>query len=669
MAARALMLAVLVAACIASARAQCQCPEPASDYCYCSVTEQCVRRAADTYCPDSYMDCSATARTTMEPPRTFLYNGTMYSIGDLCHNVKANGTFDRRPTADALDFFINEVYKLLNQHPFDISIYRELGPLESCAFINSSSYVIRIQLCFEKLEDMLHVTSAVPQTVFDFTYHGTESLDQSPTKNTSVGLLVGVVLGLVAAFTLLLVVALNVMAKRRRRLADAHRAPPQAAPPAPGLEQLDLALFRLESPDSADASTSETNVDTERLRHLDALSLHKAVAVGDAEQVKLLITHGFNVNAVNHHHQSPLHLACLQPPVRADIIEALLTAGANVNLPDEEGTTALILAAAAAPSAVINRLLDAGADVNAQDSLGLSALMHAIIKDNFEAVALLVSLPSMQISLADKKGWTAMHWMAACGSRRCAEALVLSTNTHLGLVSARGETPLHIAAREDNAEVIETWLGMFSVKSSLALLQLKSDDQETPLDVAVRCQSGRAHNSMTQVHFFGFHRSSSSGEPSTSLPSSRSSPLISPVHALASLGESDTGSETVDLHSGPSNSPSDEEAVFMLLHSGELRIPSPREPYLELDNCEIDPSFGSFDSGFEISASSSSLADSTCSRTPSISSTFSGTSLAQAVHSLPGPATSKVRHSHAVAPTKPLPQKRRAASELQGDIF
>jgi ankyrin repeat protein len=60
-----------------------------------------------------------------------------------------------------------------------------------------------------------------------------------------------------------------------------------------------------------------------------------------------------------------------------DAVRGLLSAGADVNLRDSEGSTLLMLAAHSGNLAMVSALLEAGTEVNACDERGWSALMKA----------------------------------------------------------------------------------------------------------------------------------------------------------------------------------------------------------------------------------------------------------------------------------------------------
>jgi ankyrin repeat protein len=68
--------------------------------------------------------------------------------------------------------------------------------------------------------------------------------------------------------------------------------------------------------------------------------LHKAIKRGSEMKVKLLLEHKANPNAVNKRGDSPLHLAVSE---NSELVEILLSAGAEVNVPDKDGKTPLDL--------------------------------------------------------------------------------------------------------------------------------------------------------------------------------------------------------------------------------------------------------------------------------------------------------------------------------------
>ena len=59
------------------------------------------------------------------------------------------------------------------------------------------------------------------------------------------------------------------------------------------------------------------------------------------------------------------------------VVEALLGAGAAIDVPDEDGYTALMVAAGLGRTLVVEALLGAGADATVEDGYGTTALQYA----------------------------------------------------------------------------------------------------------------------------------------------------------------------------------------------------------------------------------------------------------------------------------------------------
>lgn len=85
-------------------------------------------------------------------------------------------------------------------------------------------------------------------------------------------------------------------------------------------------------------------------------SLHQAVADGDIEQVKLLISKGAEVSAKDDYGQTPLHRAVLMG--HRDVVEFLVANGASIDPKDNAGRTPLHYAAWAGQRDAAQLLLD-----------------------------------------------------------------------------------------------------------------------------------------------------------------------------------------------------------------------------------------------------------------------------------------------------------------------
>lgn len=120
----------------------------------------------------------------------------------------------------------------------------------------------------------------------------------------------------------------------------------------------------------------------------DCTALGEAVSRGNLELVQTLINAGADPNIKNNSGQTALMR--LNEESSAEIVHALLDAGAKVNHKDEDRDTALHVAAALEKTEILQALLDAGAKVNARNKDGKTALMVAAEAGQLENVRALL---------------------------------------------------------------------------------------------------------------------------------------------------------------------------------------------------------------------------------------------------------------------------------------
>ena len=76
-------------------------------------------------------------------------------------------------------------------------------------------------------------------------------------------------------------------------------------------------------------------------------------------------------------------------PLRAEVVTALLAAGADSNARDEDGDTPLRSAGYRADAEAVTALVNAGADLNAKDNDGRTPLQRATKRGHLRVAALL----------------------------------------------------------------------------------------------------------------------------------------------------------------------------------------------------------------------------------------------------------------------------------------
>jgi len=113
---------------------------------------------------------------------------------------------------------------------------------------------------------------------------------------------------------------------------------------------------------------------------------------GNLPLVMALIEAGAGVNACDERGWTPLMKAAYNADLDrgfADVVQALIAAGANIEAPIGYAIRPLMLAAGYGETAVVETLLKAGADVTARNEGGLTALMMVKQKHYVDVINLL----------------------------------------------------------------------------------------------------------------------------------------------------------------------------------------------------------------------------------------------------------------------------------------
>jgi uncharacterized protein len=158
-------------------------------------------------------------------------------------------------------------------------------------------------------------------------------------------------------------------------------------------------------------------------------ALHEAVERGDSGAIRFLIDNNADLRASNScQEQPPLHLAvhnfALQvAPIHGHgqtdpkIIE-LLSEGDSVNVTDSRGQTALHLSVRRGCLSAVKILVQREASINTRDISGRTAL-HTLASNrpsgSLDLLEYLLSLSSLDATIRDKLGYTALHLAVKSG--------------------------------------------------------------------------------------------------------------------------------------------------------------------------------------------------------------------------------------------------------------
>jgi ankyrin repeat protein len=164
----------------------------------------------------------------------------------------------------------------------------------------------------------------------------------------------------------------------------------------------------------AEQEMARTLKERSRKQNKAVETLIDAAMDGNLAQVQQLITNGAQVNAIASCNRTPLSLAIQGGHI--PIIQALLDAGADPNLADEDddgraANSPLMEAAstffATNRSAMVRLLIERGADLNQQDAEGQTPLMHALSYGDLDVIQALIEAGA-DLDIPDHEGNTAL---------------------------------------------------------------------------------------------------------------------------------------------------------------------------------------------------------------------------------------------------------------------
>lgn len=135
-------------------------------------------------------------------------------------------------------------------------------------------------------------------------------------------------------------------------------------------------------------------------------ALFEAARLGAFRSVEFLIAAGADLNATNKFDMTPLMSACSLGKAKGSRVAIrLIEAGADVNyVRAADEMTALKFAANACPAEVLQALIDRGAEVDGPSGTRQTALMHAARYNNVAALEVLVK-NGANVSLPCKLPW------------------------------------------------------------------------------------------------------------------------------------------------------------------------------------------------------------------------------------------------------------------------
>jgi len=200
------------------------------------------------------------------------------------------------------------------------------------------------------------------------------------------------------------------------------------------------------------------------------------------------------IDTLNEDGLGPLHLAAQYGNV--DIVNKLIENGADINIKDKYGSTALRWAIVGDNKDIALLLIKKGIDFKIKDESGHTALDIAVRKNKYDIAHILIN-KGADIDNRNDKGYTPLHAAILFNHYKIAELLIengadVNSQGKCGYYPAgryddikkcegyTGWSPLHSAASIGNAKMIELLL------KNRANANIKDFDGNTPTDIAIK---------------------------------------------------------------------------------------------------------------------------------------------------------------------------------------
>ena len=216
----------------------------------------------------------------------------------------------------------------------------------------------------------------------------------------------------------------------------------------------------------------------ELARKAYTFSLHELAANGSVAAIQALLAAGADAKVPDNEGRTPLHWASTNE--NPAVIEALLAAGADPRVRDSSGATPLRWAIRHENVAAIEALLAAGADPEVLDEYALTPLQWAAKESENPAVIDVLLAAGADVGARGEGvlGTSLLHW-ASTNENSAVIAALLVAGADPNVPDNEGRTPLHWASTNENPAVIEALL------AAGADAKVRDKDGRTPLHEAV----------------------------------------------------------------------------------------------------------------------------------------------------------------------------------------
>lgn len=207
-------------------------------------------------------------------------------------------------------------------------------------------------------------------------------------------------------------------------------------------------------------------------------TLHSAAKEGKSSELLTLLKNGVDINAEDYEGRTPIHYAA-ENGMKA-LVCTLLKNGAIYNAIDYKEKTPLQLTS----NSEIKNLL-----------ISVHNSFRDLKKGDHHMVDKYISQYSEIINAKDTNGHNLLHWAASLDNQNVVKQL-LGAGAEAGHVSAKGNTPLHIAASKGYMDIVESLLQSVSCDNWNAFINAKTTNRGT---TALHAAAENGHSKIVDV--------------------------------------------------------------------------------------------------------------------------------------------------------------------------
>ncbi|KAL8624340.1 hypothetical protein ACOMHN_044771 [Nucella lapillus] len=161
------------------------------------------------------------------------------------------------------------------------------------------------------------------------------------------------------------------------------------------------------------------------------------------------------------------------------VAEYLLKKGCDVTIANDNGQTVAHKAALFNHHQILRELIKKGADLNVMDEEGDTPLHDAINEGSHTACEVLIGWPKIDIRIANQKGFTPLHFAALKDTPTIAELLIKKDKSIVDEQKEDGFTPLHVTAINNHTDVMKVLL-----EKGKAKVDMRTQKKQTALHLA-----------------------------------------------------------------------------------------------------------------------------------------------------------------------------------------